>query len=262
VSHLQQLTTLVAIFLEGKDLLLVSQVCKKWRDFGQDKELWKLICLRKWNEESILLERYQNSWKECWMKRNHHFQWRKETLSGLVSFTNEYNTVIKCTNSSRYQTVLGDRIIRENEGTFYWEIEVEEMTQGSWTTIGVCKEDMQSFESISFSNNGWGFAAAYKWRNGQNIRYGSKFSTGDVVGVLLDMNEKSLAFFVNGQWQGDAFKDMEAKELLPAVSLSCIHDRVTIHCGRPIPPKKRKKEDDEEEGEGEKAVAIEVDDLN
>ncbi|MES1908640.1 MAG: hypothetical protein MHM6MM_001536 [Cercozoa sp. M6MM] len=46
------------------------------------------------------------------------------------------------------------------------------------------------------------------FNSGQSTPYGEKFSTGDRVGVLVDLDEGTLEFFRNGESQGVAFRNV------------------------------------------------------
>jgi len=63
--------------------------------------------------------------------------------------------------------------------------------------------------------------------SGKSVNYGEKYSTGDVISVLLDFDDGTITFFKNGKSQGIAFKALKAA-VIPAVSLTAKGCRVKM----------------------------------
>merc|ERR1719295_1609107 len=59
------------------------------------------------------------------------------------------------------------------------------------------------------------------------VNYGEKYSTGDVISILLDFDDGTITFFKNGKSQGIAFKALKAA-VIPAVSLTAKGCRVKM----------------------------------
>lgn len=61
---------------------------------------------------------------------------------------------------------------------------------------------------------------------------------GDRIGTLVDMDQRTVSFFCNGQDLGVAFEEIEAESLLPAVS---IRDKLRLRLCFPPPPFTKRK---------------------
>ena len=99
-----------------------------------------------------------------------------------------------------------------SSGKFYWEVTVTAV--GTQTSIGVIKDTSR------YTNGGWGgndvFAYFYngnKYGAGLNVAYGATYTTGDVIGVALDMTGNTLVFYKNGASQGTAFSGSQISGL-------------------------------------------------
>lgn len=95
-----------------------------------------------------------------------------------------------------------------SEGKWYWEIK-----DGSTVSLAV------GITSLSTSFTGKPCTSAYirtyhsydgTKTNGSGIPYGSSYTTGDIVGVALDMNNGTITFYKKGVSQGVAFSDLKS----------------------------------------------------
>jgi len=70
----------------------------------------------------------------------------------------------------------------------------------------------------------------------QGSKYGKAFKRQGVLGVFLNMNRGTLAFAIDGQYQGVAFEDEGLKKgpLYPAISL--LHNAGCILVTGKAPP--------------------------
>jgi len=55
-----------------------------------------------------------------------------------------------------------------------------------------------------------------------HIQYGKIFGGGDTIGVILDKDVGYVAFFLNGEFLGNAFKNKELKEGIHVPFVSCL----------------------------------------
>ena len=93
-----------------------------------------------------------------------------------------------------------------SSGKWYWEVTP---TVSSAYMIGIGKAGISTgtnpfdwqtaFGFGYFSNNG------NRYNNSLNTAYGASYTTNDVIGVALDMDAGTLAFYKNGTSQGTAF---------------------------------------------------------
>jgi len=86
--------------------------------------------------------------------------------------------------------VLGTKGFRQ--GMAYWEVKVEHANWGS-VFIGVAPKTTKSWQGFGFLN--YRAVQAY----GSETLYGSYFTNGDTIGVLLDMDRGTMAFIKDGE---------------------------------------------------------------
>ena len=121
-----------------------------------------------------------------------------------------------------------------SNGPVSWTVTIDRSSGGNMM-IGVCMKNHSHTIYIggnSSAYKGWsyyGCTPGYKYHNGNATEYGRAFNTGDVIGVLLDQSEGTLAFTHNGEELGVAYSDLPNDEpLYPAVSLCQNSDAVKI----------------------------------
>ncbi len=100
-------------------------------------------------------------------------------------------------------------------GKYYWEIYVENV---GGNLIGIADSSVPLTGTV-FANTlcRWYYFQGEK--TPPRTSYGSTFRGGDTIGVLLDLDNKTLEFFKNGVSQGVAFNDLSSfGEIYPAIS--------------------------------------------
>ena len=111
-------------------------------------------------------------------------------------------------------------------GKYVFEVTiVEGMTRVGWGA---------SFGSLELGTDersyGYGCTGKKCW-NGKYTQYGVEFGEGDVVSCMLNMNERTIAFAVNGQEQGEAFKLADNSGLRPFVCGKNFHAECNFGAG-------------------------------
>lgn len=115
-----------------------------------------------------------------------------------------------------------------SRGKNYWEITINNTGSG-YLGIGVHEEEASLSTWVGGDSHGWCWQGNGDLWTGSNSRsYGSRFTTGDVVGVELDLTEGTLTFYLNGECKGQAYDGFQGKTLYPAISMYNSGDSVTI----------------------------------
>ena len=92
-----------------------------------------------------------------------------------------------------------------SSGKWYWEVEQEAVSGGTanYSIIGIVDTPAVSGTYVGKAANSWGyFGYEGKSKNNQvNTTYGDTFTTGDIIGVYLDLDNSKLYFAKNGTVQ-------------------------------------------------------------
>jgi len=124
-----------------------------------------------------------------------------KTASGLTLTNGNLDGAI----TTAIGTFIAYATIGMSSGKWYWEVTC--VTGGNAYMIGIGKDgglfDWQTTNGYSyFASNG------NKYNNSAGSAYGATFTNGDVIGVALDMDAGTLAFYKNGTSQGTAFSSL------------------------------------------------------
>ncbi len=112
---------------------------------------------------------------------------------------------------------------------FFWQIKVEEAGATGFVVIGL---GLRSFNPLgghvwpggAASGVSWGYHGAdgAKLLGGKGFQYGDTFTSGDVIGVYLNLEHGTITFTKNGALQSTAFTSVPvaaALDFFPSVSL-------------------------------------------
>ncbi|XP_075860149.1 E3 ubiquitin-protein ligase TRIM9 isoform X5 [Microcebus murinus] len=134
-----------------------------------------------------------------------------------IIFSND-NLTVTC-SSYDDRVVLGKTGF--SKGVHYWELTVDRYDNHPDPAFGVARIDVMKDVMLGKDDKAWAITEG-------------GITKGATVGVLLDLNRKTLTFFVNDEQQGPiAFENVEGM-FFPAVSLNR-NVQVTLHTGLPVP---------------------------
>ena len=92
-----------------------------------------------------------------------------------------------------------------SSGKWYWEV----TNNGGNNSVGIIRDTGALTSYIGANADGWSyFIDGLKYNNGTGTSYGASYTTNDVIGVALDMDARTLAFYKNGVSQGTAFSGL------------------------------------------------------
>ncbi|XP_049753887.1 E3 ubiquitin-protein ligase TRIM9 isoform X5 [Elephas maximus indicus] len=134
-----------------------------------------------------------------------------------IIFSND-NLTVTC-SSYDDRVVLGKTGF--SKGVHYWELTVDRYDNHPDPAFGVARIDVMKDVMLGKDDKAWAITEG-------------GIAKGATIGVLLDLNRKTLTFFINDEQQGPiAFENVEGL-LFPAVSLNR-NVQVTLHTGLPVP---------------------------
>ena len=101
-----------------------------------------------------------------------------------------------------------------SSGKYYWEVLYSAGTNNA-CHIGVADALAALSTTNSIGANSWNYYGfnGNKWNNNTSTAYGASYTTGDVIGVALDMDTGTLTFYKNNTSQGTAFTGLTGKTL-------------------------------------------------
>jgi len=158
------------------------------------------------------------------------------TLNPLYYAASQYtlsqgnNSIVYATDSSR--SGFGTLSMTDGLGKFYWELKIvsDSNNKGAY---GICDDlypDLNATGAFIDYSGGYGyFANGQSYNGGTGASFGNAITTGDIVGVALDMDNRKLYFSKNGTWQnsgdptsgstgtGAAYTVAAGKTYLPAI---------------------------------------------
>ncbi|CAG0896856.1 unnamed protein product, partial [Cyprideis torosa] len=123
-------------------------------------------------------------------------------------------------------------------GKWYYEVEI--LTAGPMR-VGWCCADMSPGISIGWDDRSWGYDGynEEKGHAGSFESYGKQWQVGDVVGVMIDLVDRTISFSLNGELMMDAmgsetaFADVQGEAFVPAFSLG-VAQRARLIFGQDI----------------------------
>jgi len=194
-------------FLSSEELAKNAKINRKWKELCNQDKLWKDLCRK---ENPSIMKEDEMPWKFFYID---HFGISFNVMLSVskkgrcVKIGKDFRTA-KFENIS---AVFGTKPIPQKRAC-YWEIQI---VDPSTTYVGIC--DSKKFDpDYNRLDNDIGSAGAIvyratassKWMQGVPSRYGSGASTGDILGILVDMRKGEITFYKNGKSEGLAFNGL------------------------------------------------------
>lgn len=126
-----------------------------------------------------------------------------------------------------------------SRGVHYWEFTVEKFDADTDPAFGIARIDVSRDKMLGKDDKGWAMyidrqRSWFQHAGGHEQRIDGGISPGSNIGVLLDLDRHTLAFFVNEEPQGNvAFRDLYGV-FYPAVSINR-GVSVTLHTALDVP---------------------------
>ncbi|XP_062944650.1 E3 ubiquitin-protein ligase TRIM9 isoform X12 [Cynocephalus volans] len=152
-----------------------------------------------------------------------------------IIFSND-NLTVTC-SSYDDRVVLGKTGF--SKGVHYWELTIDRYDNHPDPAFGVARMDVMKDMMLGKDDKAWAMyvdnnRSWFMHNNSHTNRTEGGIAKGATIGVLLDLNRKTLTFFINDEQQGPiAFENVEGL-FFPAVSLNR-NVQVTLHTGLPVP---------------------------
>ena len=132
-----------------------------------------------------------------------------DNLSSGATFS-EGNTTVASTNSGRG---IMTATFGLTSGKWYWEVKNSASggthASDEWNHIGIANRPGSNTDNI-LAESGTGSNKVYEytyyaydgnhWNNGDQGGYGASFTTNDIIGVLLDLDNNKIYWSKNGAW--------------------------------------------------------------
>jgi hypothetical protein len=139
------------------------------------------------------------------------------TLNKGANITTSEGNLKGVTNATVAQTIAGTFGV--SSGKWYWEVRNEGGFL-SYTGIVDATHDMTTYIGSSSTGSGYAYnsyAQKVGPTSGTASSYGASYTTGDIIGVALNMDDGEIAFYKANSAQGTAFTGLSGNQF-PAVS--------------------------------------------
>lgn len=129
--------------------------------------------------------------------------WNASDIAANLTLSNGNLTIKNTSGSGSISYRTGRATVGKSSGKWYWEITVNDMTNtGGSIGVAASTQSLTNFIGAS-GQSGWGYQASNGNCNSNGgTSYGASWTTGDVIGVALNMDAGTVTFYKNGTSQG------------------------------------------------------------
>ncbi|KAJ3008579.1 hypothetical protein HKX48_008449 [Thoreauomyces humboldtii] len=125
-------------------------------------------------------------------------------------------------------------------GLFYYEVKIISKGRDGYIGIGLCTQGVLLTRLPGWEDHSWGYHGDDGHSfccSGTGRAYGPVFTTGDVIGCVVNFMNKTISFTKNGVWLGPAVKNVAElsnpeKHLYPSVGLRTPGEIVEANFGQ------------------------------
>ncbi|CAF1407418.1 unnamed protein product [Rotaria sordida] len=169
----------------------------------------------------------ESAYSECITLHSSSVDWftfnPRTTHPDIKFLSNDFHS-ITCL-SLQERVALGSRGFRQ--GIHYWEITIQHYDDKSDPAFGIARFDVSKENMLGKDSKSWCMyidsQRSWFMHNGQHTnRINGGISMGSIIGILLDLNNGTLSFYINDQPHGPiAFSNLiQGDVYYPAVSLN------------------------------------------
>jgi len=263
----------ILIFLNSEELsALLAPTCRYLAQLCNYESIWKRLCLLDFGSTQLPAEsECKTSWKQWYIYLDSQLEFNKELSAPKLEIMGN------CVRSSSFADKVGIATPkgfyhRGHRSCRYFEVIVDAVLGVSEFGIGVATADVPIHQCLGFDSNSWGLfsltsSSTWACHGGRktSLEYSTPLEEGDIVGVLLNLTQRTLSFSVNGNQCGVVFRDLPDVPLFPAVSLRFIGAVLSIinpprlEVEEVVKSKKRKLDENYDNGEKRYKLNIDLD---
>lgn len=179
------------------------------------------------------------------MSRGAQFEWDAAAAAEGLRFSGiPQNTVTVTGSGDGWHAVKTIQAVSSGVKYFEFDIVHDARTSNTWKMVlgcvpntFICNQKQYTCVGSSQGHScGWGYCGGtghrYSKLLGPDTPYGPQFTTGDIIGMLLDFTAKTVTFFKNGTNLGIAFSNLSGA-VCPAISMTAKDTKVTVRSASP-----------------------------
>ncbi|KAF8056475.1 Ranbp10 [Scenedesmus sp. PABB004] len=131
-------------------------------------------------------------------------------------------------------SILADHPVPGDVPLYYFEVTVVSRGDQGYIGLGFCCDRVNLGRLPGWEPGSYGYHGddGHAFRgSGSGAPYGPSFTTGDVVGALLDRGARRISYFKNGECLGVAFENVGEAQLYPCVGMRTQGEEVRANFG-------------------------------